>query len=306
MLKYVLPLVFLSLSSTGSLGQDRNEPDPTQLEDIVVEGTPIRDQIETFVDNITAPPPGRGIARWYNRSGICVGVANLRREIAESIADRVSEIAIDLGLPAGSTGCSPNVVIIAADDASAMAGALVKRSPNAFRPFYAGAAQSNRSLELFVSSDRPLRWWHVMMPVSIETGGLAVRLPGEIQTPRIRGGGLLCSSIRNDLQRAYVIVDINQVEHLTIRQLSDYVAMVALAQIDPDADVETYRTILSVVSKSDDVKELTDWDRAYLTGLYGSELRQRNPNAQMGDVAGIMLRDRQGASDGEREFAKPE
>jgi len=44
---------------------------------------------------------------------------------------------------------------------------------------------------------------------------------------------------------------------------------------------------------------MTDWDRAYLAGLYGSELRQRSPNAQLGDVAGLMLRDRHRAEDAE-------
>lgn len=220
------------------------------------------------------------------------------------MADRVSAVAVMLDLPVGEPGCSPNVVIIATDDASALARALVERSPNAFRPYYAGSSRSHRDLNLFIETDRPVRWWHVVLPVRVDSGTPAARLPGEVEAPRIRGNGLLSTPIRNELRRAYVIIDINKVEHLTLRQLSDYVAMVAFAQIDPDAEVGSFSTVLNVLADPAGVQEMTDWDRAYLAGLYGSELRQRRPDAQLGDVAGIMLRDRRRV-DG-AEAARPE
>jgi len=75
--------------------------------------------------------------------------------------------------------------------------------------------------------------------------------------------------------------------------------MVAFVQINPDAEVGNFPTILNVVADPAGAQEMTDWDRAYLAGLYGSELRQRSPNAQLGDVAGLMLRDRHRAEDAE-------
>jgi len=68
---------------------------------------------------------------------------------------------------------------------------------------------------------------------------------------------------------------------LSIGQLADYVAMVSLARIDPRADLATTSTILRLFapSGSDTAPSgLTDWDQAFLKGLYKSYdpvLRQR-------------------------------
>jgi len=299
-----LPVIFLAVSHAPAWSQDSPEPEPVQLDDVVVQGSlsgiPLREQVETFVDAVTAPPPGRGPARWHELVGVCVGVVNLRRDAAQAMADRVSEVAVMLDLPVGEPGCSPNVVVIATDDASALARALVERSPNAFRPYYAGSSRSRRQLNLFIETDRPVRWWHVMLPVTAETGQPAVRMPGEVEAPRIRAPtSRLNTLIRNELRRAYVIIDIDQVDHLTLRQLSDYVAMAAFAQIDPDAEVENFPTILNVLANPAATPEMTDWDRGYLGALYGAELNQRNPQFQAGGIAALMFRGRKEAHDGD-------
>lgn len=270
-------------------------PPETSVEGIEVVGQPLEQMVETFVDTVTSPPPGRGPARWNERSGICVGVVNLAREAAQAIADRVSDVAGDLGLRIGEPGCSPNVIIIATDDAPGLTRAMVERSPNAFRPGYGGAAKSRRELELFVSSDRPIRWWHVALPVIGENGPPAVRMPGEGPPFVPVVPSRLTTPIRNRLLRAYVIVDIDQVEHLTMGQLSDYVAMVALVQIDPDARVDAFNTILNVMTNPSSASQLTDWDHAYLSAFYDVELNQRNPAAQAGAIASDMYRDRRQA-----------
>jgi len=259
----------------------------------VVLGMPLREQVETFVDDVTAPATGWGPARWDERSGICVGVVNLRPDAAQAMADRVSEVALDLGLTVGEPGCSPNILVIATDDAPALATALVQQSPNAFRPRYSGAARRPSALRAFQSSDSPVRWWHVSMPIIRETGQPAVRLPGG-DAPWIPSwGSRLTSPITSKLLRAYVIIDIDQAEGLSFSQLADYVAMVAFAQIDPDADVSGFPTILNVFDNPTIAFGMTDWDEAYLGSLYGAEMNQRNPNAQSGAVAALMFRDRQ-------------
>ena len=259
----------------------------------MVLGMPLREQVETFADDVTAPATGWGPARWDERSGICVGVVNLRPDAAQAMADRVSEVALDLGLTVGEPGCSPNILVIATDDAPALATALVQQSPNAFRPRYSGAARRPSALRAFQSSDSPVRWWHVSMPIIRETGQPAVRLPGG-DAPWIPSwGSRLTSPITSKLLRAYVIIDIDQAEGLSFSQLADYVAMVAFAQIDPDADVSGFPTILNVFDNPTIAFGMTDWDEAYLGSLYGAEMNQRNPNAQSGAVAALMFRDRQ-------------
>jgi len=107
----------------------------------------------------------------------------------------------------------------------------------------------------------------------------------------------LTTVIQNDLRRAYIIIDIDQAEGITFQQLADYVAMVAFAQVDPDADLSGFPTILNVFDNPNVASGLTDWDQAYLGSLYGAELNQRNATAQSGAVAALMFRERRRAED---------
>jgi hypothetical protein len=302
-----LPAVAVALAlgvPTLALAQERpaqQEPEPTRVDDIVIQGMPLREQVATFVDAVTAPPAGRAPARWADRAGVCVGVANLQSEAAQFMADRVSEVALLLDMPVGEPGCSPNVVVMLTDDAPGLAAALVERSPNAFRPHYAGAAGTVRQLNLFMTSDRPVRWWHVAMPVTGESGNPAIRMPGDDRIPRVKVPlSRLTTTIRNELRRAFIIIDVDQVEHLTLTQLSDYVAMVAFAQVDPDHEVGDFPSILNVIADPTAAAAMTDWDRAYLQALYGVELNRRSPSSQLGQVVADMFRDRReaGGDDG--------
>ncbi len=287
--------VGIGLIPTAAGAQQTPAEAETTVEDIVVLGMPLREQVETFVDSVTAPATGWGPARWDERWGICVGVVNLRGDVGQAMADRISEVALDLNLTVGEPGCSPNVLIIATDDAPALATALVQRSPNAFRPRYSGAARRPSALRAFQSSDSPVRWWHVSMPIIRETGQPAVKLPGGAPPWIPSWGSRLTSPVTSRLLRAYVIIDIDQAEGLSFRQLADYVAMVAFAQIDPDAPISGFPTILNVFENPNIAFGLTDWDQDYLDALYGAEMNQRNPNAQAGAVASLMFRERRQA-----------
>ena len=102
-----------------------------RLEDVEVVGRPLDSMISDFVREVAAPNNGRGLARW--RDPVCVGVANLQREPAQYIVDRVSEIADDLGLKAGKPGCMPNALVVATSDGAATANAMVEESPKIVR-----------------------------------------------------------------------------------------------------------------------------------------------------------------------------
>lgn len=261
----------------------------TQLEDVVVERQRLEDRVEQFVDEIIAAPVNRGPARWSRE--VCVGVANLRPEAAQVIADRVSSMALSAGLEAGEPGCSPNVLVVVAEDGEAMARALVERSPQAFRPAYSGGARSKQRLETFQAASVPVRWWHVSIPVTRDTGDIAVRIPG-YAPPMIPGAASrIQTATRNDLLRAFVIVDINQASGVSFQQLGDYIGMVAMAQIDPDAETGPYDTVLNLFDPAHVVDGATEWDLSYLSALYGAELNRQHAIHQGGEISSIMLRD---------------
>jgi hypothetical protein len=264
------------------------DPPPTTLEDVVVDGRRLDQAIDDFVADIVAPPVNRGPARWHRR--VCVGAINFRSDVAQALVDQVSAVAADAGLEIGEPGCSANVLILGTDDGSALAAGLVDRAPRAFRPGYSGAARSSEALERFVDTQAAVRWWHVSVPVDRETGAVAVRLPG-FSPPRLRGEGLLRTPLRNDLLKVFIIVDVTAAGGVDVRRLGDYVGMVALAQIDPEADPSSYDTVLNLFDTPDSQRGLTDWDRSYLESLYGAELNARATNQQGGEVSSSMYRD---------------
>lgn len=275
--------------------QDGVDPTATELEDVVVQGRRLDERVRGFIDEVAAAPVGRGPARW--RDNICVGVANLRGDAAQYLADRVSEVALDIGLEPGEPGCSPNILIIGSDDGAAMARGLVEARRNVFWPGGSGMTRSRAALEAFQAGEQPVRWWHIAVPTDDQTNQIAVRLPGE--SPPVIGrttSGRLRTTIRNDLNRVVIIVDIAKAEGLDMRQIADYAAMVAFSQIDPDADTRDYDSILNLFHERAK-PGLTEWDLAYLQALYAAELNQSAASHQTGEVQRLMSRDQRRAQD---------
>ena len=293
----------LGLLMTGALlatplqAQDPAPQEPVTLEDVTVTGRPLDAMIRNFVSEVAEPNHGRGLARWDDR--ICVGVANLRSETAQYLADRISTVAEDVGLTPGAPGCTPTLLVVATDDGEALARSMVETRRRAFRMGGAGMDRGGDALADFVETDRPVRWWQMAMPVDSETGQRAVRLPGDEEPPQISvfAASRINSQIRDDLNKTIVIVDVDDITDISFGQLTDYVAMVTLAQVDPDGSRAGFTSILNVFEDPAVTDSLSDWDWAYLRALYSSRSQRRNPGAMTGDVAGFMARERRAAQD---------
>lgn len=268
------------LASTPQAPAPAVSQDPVQLEDVVVSGRTLETLIRDFVVEVGEPNRRRGLARWNDR--ICVGVANLEGEAARYLADRISTVAMDLGLTPGAPGCTPNILIVATDDAGSLAAQLTGQRRRAFRLGGSGMDRGGAALRDFVDTDRPVRWWQMSLPVDSESGDIAVRIPGQCtgdcvdamdMAPQIgvASASRLTTQIVDNLIRAIVIVDVDEVGGVSALQLADYIALVSLAQIGPDADTSGYATILNVFDDPAASDSLTDWDIAYLEGLYAAE-----------------------------------
>jgi hypothetical protein len=268
-----------------------DQSDPTELSEVVVQGQRARETAARFIDRIGAPASSRRLARWPNT--VCVAVANLSTASARYLVDRVSQVAFELGLQVGEPGCTANVVIVATVDAPAVATALVEEHLKAFRPGGTGMTRTLRQLEEFKTSDRPVRWWHVSVPVDSETGAAAVRLPGE-EAPviNVSRASRLRSDIRDDLGKAIIVIDVDRLGATTFEQLADYVSLVALAQIDAAAPTSDIPTVLNVFEDPESTPGFTSWDLAYLHALYQAEPNRARVGAQAADIAGLMVRAR--------------
>jgi hypothetical protein len=102
----------------------------------------------------------------------------------------------------------------------------------------------------------------------------------------------LSRSTHQNFGAAFIIVDARRLVEINsdFGALADYLAMVALAQVDADANTAGLSTILNLFSDETSPRELTDWDIAYLRGLYSAEATV-SARRQAGDIARTMGQD---------------
>lgn len=264
-------------------------PDPeaaTRLADVIVSGQQdLKTRTETFVEEMSAPARRRGLARWNGR--VCVAAVNIRRDIAQAVIDRVSELALDLNLRVGEPGCTPNVVVIFSDDAQALSRAMVENDRAAFHMGVGGLDRGKRALEAFQQSDAPVRWWHVSMPVIGGTGQRAIRMAGDSGPIFVPGEGIVNRGrpISDDLNKVIIVLDIDQIQNVTLPQLTDYIGLVAMAQIDPDGETGDFDTVMNLFEDPAGTTGLSDWDAIYLEALYNGFRERVNPDGQAAAIA---------------------
>lgn len=291
-------LALAQAPAAASAPQAEGEP-PGGIEEVVVRGQrmseiddELRIYIRDFIGEVVKTPAGRGYARWHRQ--VCVGVHNLESNAAQYVVDRISGLALEVGLEPGEPGCRPDVIVIFTADGAQLATAMVENEPTLFRPGgpIPDLTLSRAALDEFKASQRPVRWWHVSMPVDARTGQRAVTLPqdgGRYPTVAVDGPSLIHSGIRDDLSYVIIIVDGSKLNGTTWQQIADYLAVVSLAQVSPDANPEAFDSILNLFSNPKAYSGLTDWDRSYVHALYDFDQR-RTPQGQTSDLVDEMAR----------------
>jgi len=307
-------LTSLLISAMLAAGQDAAPPAPqqtpapavaaqsapqpeAQLEDIIVEGLRLQEASKAFVESVGAAPRGTSLATWTRT--VCVGVTGLPTNHAQYLIDRVSALALELGLEVGEPGCKPNVIVLAAEDGRATAEALVQRSSMGFRPTAGGSSLGRDALRDFRSEEAPLRWWHVALPFSVDTGELATSLRSEDPiSVASRGGSRLAAPIRHDLAWVVVVIDLKKAQGKRFPALVDEIAFVSMAQVNPDPEeVEGKNTILNLFHPDASVEALTEWDMDYLKALYAARPDRPNPGMQEREIARGLASQRRTAQD---------
>lgn len=206
---------------------------------------------------------------------ICPLVAGLPKNDGDFILARISQAARAAGAPLAGRGCHPDLFVMATSRPKLLLRLWWKRDPNLYNT-HDGIAP----VWQFIASHRPVHVWYNIalgcggspMSTSAPDGSLAAA--GVL----ISGGGTVCGQgvdtlLVNATARKFssVIVVINKrrVHGMTYGQLAAYIALVGLAQINPDAKVGAVPTILHLFQGVQHPPSgLTAWDRALLYGLY--------------------------------------
>lgn len=265
---------------------------PTQLEGLVITARPIAPPVDTvsaFVADVSAQSANRRLARWDRK--ICPGVIGLKDPYGQQMIDRIALIATTVGLKVGDPGCKPNMIIVATDDGQAMAKVVVDRNPAAFGKWESGITRGREALKDFVETPRPVRWWHVTQTVSSDGMAYGRTADGSAGSVTVRSMGRVRGTTRDQFDHVVIMIDVSRVGVIRFSALSDYIAMVGLAQIDPDTDPTDVPSVLNLFAARDKGAAppigLTSWDVAYLQALYNV-----NPNVIKGSrQEGQIVRD---------------
>lgn len=287
-------VIFAVAMALQTVPTDHQEP--TRVDDVTVRAEAgrqaAREQIEGFVDTATKSPRGRPLARWSDP--VCIAAINFQPEFGRALIDRVARRMVESGLDVKEEGCRPDLLIIGTDDGKGLARTLVSDDAQRFRPSRANTDLGSAALQDFQETDSPIRWWHISLPVSVDTGEIAIKLDGETEPPAVyvRDASRLRSNIRDDLKRVIIIIEPSRLEGVRGTALADYVAFVSMAQVTPNAKMENFDSILNLLHDPESYDELTLWDQDFLAGLYAVSAARLSQSQQRNDVVGAVLRRR--------------
>jgi hypothetical protein len=303
--------LFLSVASAhGAAAQ-------TDSEELVVTGERLREMTQAYADQIAvAPTSADQYARWNFR--LCPSVAGLAPSEAQTLIDHIAVRAHQVGVEAERTGCQPNLVFIFAQDANRLAREIVdtRRDLLGYYSEDDVVTAGREALEAFASTPRPVRWWHVSRTTTADgqqlgnsrtrvgrgtRDAVAAARSGNANdsSPATIGNGFegveavrssgsrMRRNTRQDLHFALVIVDAPRAAGLPPQAVADYLAMATLVQLNPDADMSAFPSVLNLFDEHGDgaPTAMTDWDLAYLQGLYGATREAASANRQRADIA---------------------
>lgn len=224
--------------------------------------------ISAFVAGITRWD-GERIARW--RVPVCPSVSGATAEQGEFIRSRVLELAAAVHAPAsGDRQCEANLIIALTEQPAQLWTSWREQYPRMF------ARESPQNVKRIVESRRPVvSWQNAVLSSARNAAGTAPIDRRTSPIPEYRlSDSRFRSSVSEDIASAIVVVDTSATGGVTFGQLADYIALVSLARVDPrldpNGDFAGAPTILQVFGKdaARAPKKLTNWDEAFLKGLY--------------------------------------
>lgn len=288
------------ISSSAYVPQDN----PTAVDDIEVRAEASRQaqrqNIERYVEGAMTSPRGRPLARWSKE--VCVSAMNFQPTFARALLDRIGLRMLQAGVDVKEEGCRPDIMIVATNDGRDLARSIVESNEGGLRPSRANTDLGSAALRAFQEQDRPIRWWHVSLPVSADTGDIAVRLDGEEPpTINVRDASRLRSNTRDDLSRVIILVETPRLSGVVGTALADYLAFISLAQVDPSHDMKGYDTILNLLESPSQYTEMTIWDQELLAGLYAITQPRIRTEQQVRDISSAVLRERAASTRGKED-----
>jgi hypothetical protein len=285
-------LTCLAFRATG--GPPQTSTPKVEIETITVEAAREREkvaqQVNQFVSAIAVRRSDQSLANWQREIPICLLVAGLPRADGEYMLTRLSQIAASAGAPLAAEHCKPNFFVVVTSEPDALLKAWTKRD---VRMFENGDDHGYTEVRKFLHANVPVRAWYNAeiynsdgTPLTYDGAGA---FKGFRTTSYAVATHIRFNTVR-DLASVIVLIDAPRARGISFGQLAAYVAMVGLAEIKSEAKASDTPSILQLFSDAERAAPtgLTQWDEAFLKGLYQSDHLDRQ---QILAVKSSMLRD---------------
>jgi hypothetical protein len=272
----------------SALAQEAPRPAPP-TEAVTV--TVIKDgeaAIGKFVEGLTVPTRVTGkMARW--KTGICPIVVGLPPEAAKLLVQKIRALAAEVGAPVNPKDpCPGNIEVVFTAQPQALLDNVRIMHP-VLLGYYDNSAQADK----LATSTRPIQSWYSTATVDARgnpvvdgarKGGvhLSIALPpsGMPGPPDILEmympdaavtnvtGNRLNDGVSSALNNVMIVADTSKLLGRDAGNIGDYIAMLALSQIQPPDACQALPSILNLLAPGCSGDALTSADTAYLRGLY--------------------------------------
>ena len=262
---------------------------PEDDEEIVVIGETMREaqrQAQAYVQQVGIAVGERPTARWVDP--ICPSAVGLAPEKEAIVRQQVRDLIRQVGAPLGKENCAPNLVIVFTDGPEAVVATMTRKGSAVLREVAPPVAREIKE------GSAPIRWFYQTDVRSREgfsatdtvnpalLGATEGHL-GNAEMPQfgygdggvlnVKGSSHISSQAIRTIKHATVIVDVLRAKGRSLREVTDYAALVGLAEIKFGAAPP--RSILSLFDAQMPVTELTKRDVAMLSGLYRIHMDRR-------------------------------
>jgi hypothetical protein len=256
-------------------------PAAPPVENVTVTGTKSHQVIESFIKSLAAPTRLTGkIARWQD--GICPVAYGVPPAFGKFLVQHLKDVAASAGAPVDKhSSCKANIQIDFTKSPQALLDDIHKSTPDMLG-YYDNDDLRTQAAQVV----RPIQAWYTTETVdmvgeahfdSTKSLGLMIRVSPKsppIFIPHAIGAHVTGSRLGDGLHSAFfhVLIVVNPVDlkDYEMGALGDYIAMVALSQLDSLDTCQPLPSIVNMLAKncSQKTQSLTENDTAYLHGLY--------------------------------------
>jgi len=197
------------------------------------------------------------------------------------------------GTPVAADKCRSNIVVTFTPDASALLATLERKKSRLLE----GTSRDDKAA--IRGSSAPVRWWYGTLTEGADgkqMAGESSALLGQNEIPSsgsqnvlgTNSSSLIRTKFRSSI-KTVVVVDVTLSDGHRLSDVADYVAFVALARIRVSERFSGAPSVLGMFGDGAMEGGLTDWDRAYLAGVYKASV-DRPADTQRGQIADAMAK----------------